>query len=177
MGRPLGSPNKPKERDDGRSRERDEPRKAAFQARKGDRQLMGGYTQTLAVDGIPPGYRGRWVNHESNKVQSAINAGYIPALKDGSLGDLEVSGGDLADEEQWITKSVGDTINGKLFAYLMVIKEEWYQEDQRKKQVDIDLFDEAIKTGKTKDASGNMVDDPTTYIAKASIEHNAPLQR
>jgi hypothetical protein len=158
------------------SRGRTDPQKSAFKAREGDRQPMGGYTQQLAVTGIPEGFVGRWVNHDGERVQQALNAGYIPILKDGSLGDIEVSGGDLAHEDQWVSKSVGETQFGKLVAYLMAIRKEWYEENQRIKQADIDLFDEAIIKGNTFDAQGNMVSDPTTY-SKATIEHNADLKR
>ncbi len=160
------------------NRGREDARKSSFQARKGDRQQMGGYTQQLAVTGIPEGYTARWVNHDKNQVQQALNAGYIPMLKDGSIGDIEVSGdADLAHEDQWISKPVGDTNYGKLIAYLMAIKTEWYKENQKAKQADIDLFDEAIQQGNSFDPQGNLVKDGNTY-GKATIEHNnADLRR
>jgi hypothetical protein len=158
-------------------RGREDTRKSAFKARDGGRQPMGGYTQQLAVTGVPEGYTARWVNHDGERVQQALNAGYIPMLKDGSVGDIEVSGGDLAHEDQWISKPVGETNYGKLIAYLMAIKTEWYKENQQVKQTDIDLFDEAIQQGNSFDPQGNLVKDGNTY-GKATIEHNnADLRR
>jgi hypothetical protein len=160
---------KAQERDSRDERTREEPRSSSFKAREGDRMPMGGYTQQLAVTGIPKGYVGRWINHDGERVQQALNAGYIPVLKDGSLGDIEVSGGDLAHEDEWVSKAVGETNFGKLIAYLMAIRKEWYEESQKAKQADIDLFDQAILQGNTFDPQGNLVNDDKTY-SKASIE-------
>jgi len=152
--------------------ERNEARTSSFKARTGDRQPMGGYTLQLAATGIPEGYVGRWFIDDGERIQQALNAGYVPMLKDGSIGDIEVSGGDLAHEGQWHQKFTGQTEFGKETSYLMAIRKEWFDESQAAKQVDIDLFDEAIQQGKQFDARGNMVTDPTTY-SKASIQHNA----
>jgi len=168
----------PQERETREQRRDEDPRKSSFKARTGDRQPMGGYTQQLAVTGIPSGYVGRWINHDGERVQQALYAGYIPVLKDGSLGDVEVSGGDLAHEDQWVSKSVGETQYGKLMAYLMAIRKEWYEENMRAKQSDIDLFDEAIQQGNSFDPQGNMVASDGTTYSKASISHNAdPFRR
>lgn len=158
------------------SRGRDVAQKSAFQARTGERKPMGGYTQQLTVTGLPDGYRGRWVNNDGDRIQQALNSGYIPHLKDGTMGDIEVSGGDLAHEDQWTSKPVGQTEFGVLTAYLMLIRNEWYEEHQATKNADIDLFDQAIQQGSTFNAQGNMVTDPTTY-SKATIEHNVDLKR
>lgn len=155
---------------------REDPRTSSFKARSGDRVPMGGYTQQLAVTGIPEGFVGRWINHDGERVQQALNAGYIPVLKDGSLGDIEVSGGDLAHEDEWVSKPVGDTPHGKLMAYLMAIRKEWYEENMRLKQQDIDLFDEAIQQGNSFDPQGNLGKSKNTY-SEASISHNADLRR
>jgi hypothetical protein len=156
---------------------RDDPRTSSFKARTGDRVSMGGYTQQLAVTGIPDGYVGRWVNHDGERIQQALNAGYIPLYKDGTHGDIDVSGGDLAHEDEWISKSVGETQFGKLIAYLMIIRKEWHKEGQARKQADIDLFDQAIQQGNSFDPQGNLVSDGTTY-SESSIKHNAdPLRR
>jgi hypothetical protein len=160
----------------GTERGRKDPRTSSFKARQGDRQPMGGYSQQLAVTGIPEGYVGRWINHDGERVQQALNAGYIPVLKDGSLGDIEVSGGDLAHEDEWVSKAVGETQFGKLTAYLMAIRKEWYEENQQTKQSDIDLFDEAIAQGKSFDPQGNLVNDPTAY-SESSVKRSSDFKR
>jgi len=133
---------------------------------------MGGYSQNLAVD-LPEGYVGRWFNDVGDRIRRALRAGYQPVLKDGTMGDVNVSGGDEADMGQWTNKRVGKGDNGPLMGYLMAIKKEWYDEDQAKKQRDLDMVDEAIK-GNTLTPEGNL--DGQSYH-KATLEHNAPFIR
>lgn len=160
-------------RDNRSTRGRDEAHKSSFKKRAGDRVPMGGYTQQLAVTGIPEGYVGRWFNHEADRIQQALNAGYAPVYNDGSLGDIEVNGGDLAHEDEWRSKPVGQNLT----AFLMVIRREWYEESQKIKGADIDLFDQAIAEGNTFNPQGNMVTDPTTYVKEANIETKPRLKR
>ena len=158
-----------REREESRSG-RDTSRQSSFKARSGDRLPMGGYTQQLQVTGIPEGYVARWINDDGSRIQQALNAGYIPVYKDGSLGDVEVSGGDLAHEDEWTSKPVGETQYGKLIAYLMAIRKEWYEENQALKRADGELFDKAIAEGKSFDPQGKLVDSKTTY-SEANIKH------
>jgi len=69
---------------------------------------------------IRPGYKGRWVNDDGDRVQEAQRAGYEFAE------DQSASG---RDKKQ--SRRVGVRPDGKpLIAYLMEIRQEYYDEDE-----------------------------------------------
>ena len=106
-------------------REREDPRKMSAEERRAGRQDVGGHNYKLSAN-IPAGYAGRWVNHSGDAIGQRRNSGWVHALKDGGIGeDISVSGGDEADMGQAISKRV-DVIQGvPIFAYLMLIRQEW----------------------------------------------------
>lgn len=117
--------------------------------RKQERVPLGVHHSKLSVpDGlIPKSHVGRWVNDVDNRIQLALNGGYefVPATDDSKVGDgYEDGNTDIGGK---ISKIVGSEKSGApMRAYLMMIKKEYYKEDQATKQAKVDAIDAAINT-------------------------------
>ena len=80
-----------------------------------------------------PGYHRHWMNDRSNRIHAAEQAGYtfVEAFNDG--------------RKEKVSRRVGSHEDGSpMSAYLMEIRQEFYDEDQKAKQVRIDEIDDAI---------------------------------
>ena len=90
------------------------------------------------------GMVGRWVNDVGGRIAAARQAGYDQVAE--SFGD---------EEEKPVSLTVGVQDNGQpLIAFYMEIPEKFYREDQKVKQQQVDLVDEAIAGGNIEGAVG-----------------------
>lgn len=106
---------------------------------------------------VRPGYVRRWVNDTEGRLQQAQQGGYEfstdQSLQIGSP-DIDNENRDLgARVSRVVDKSTGQK------AYLMEIKEEFYQEDQAMKQKAVKAKDDLIKHGKLDDDDSRYVPD------------------
>lgn len=107
----------------------------------------------------------RWINDSGNRINDAIKGGYVFVHDDNILVGDDLNGNqDIASR---VSKVVGKTEDGKpLNCYLMKIKREWYEEDQKAKMRQIDMVDTTIKNGKYQLGS----DPDSTYIPEDGIK-------
>lgn len=107
------------------------------------RTPVSGYRNVLTYSAKDPGYVYRWVNDLDTRIQIFQDAGYefVPT-GEGQVGDKRV--GTASDVGSWVSKPVGSGIT----AYLMKIKQEWFEEDQQKKldlirRQEVDMSDQS----------------------------------
>lgn len=99
-----------------------------------------GKRNVLTVTGKEAGYEYRFVNDESDRIQTFLDAGWeIVEKKEVRVGDKRV--GVAAPEGTAATASVGQ---GKT-AYVLRIPEEWKKEDEAEKQRLVDQSEAAMK--------------------------------
>lgn len=115
------------------------------------------------------GYQQRWFNDVDGRIERATNAGYefVTAKEAPKVGDKEVHGGNT-DVNSRVSRVVGRSKDDKpIRAFLMKIRDEWYQEDMQKKEEVNRRVDEAIRGGK---AGGASLEN--TY-GKVNLDTNA----
>lgn len=101
---------------------------------------------------VKKGYVPRWVNDEGDRLEVAQNGGYefVYDKRDSKahVGEAVTNGNTSIDSR--ISKIVDKTprMTGERRAYLMQIKQEYYDEDQRAKMVKVDELADTIKHGK-----------------------------
>ena len=117
MKRSVGRPRKEDER------AKDRPRK----------RIPISVRNVLKWDNIEEGYKYRFVNDIENRIEQFKEAGYEAVESPNVVGDQR-SPGDPSPLATHVEKSVG----GGTKAVLMRIRNEWYEEDQRDKQSEID---------------------------------------
>lgn len=106
----------------------------------------------------------RWVNNHPGRLQKALNGGY-EFVEDATLevGTGSISGN--AEHNSRVSRLVGKDDKGEpLYAFLMKIKREWYEEDQATKQAAIDEVDDAIRNGNFAEKDGDA-----RYIPREGI--------
>lgn len=111
-----------------------------------------------------PGYVYRFINDSGMRIPQAEDGGYEKVYN----RDIPV-GEDSMDRGRGVGSAVRvyvgtDRIGEPMYAYLMRIKKEWYEEDQAEKQKAVDLVDAQIKRGKT---PGTNVEN--SYIPEGGI--------
>lgn len=115
---------------------------------------------------IPEGKKGRWINDTGGRISDALRGGYYFIT---DTGDVAANNENLGS---CISKSVGTQESGlPLEAYLMVIDEKLYAEDQREKQKIPDQVDKQILKGTVEQMAGDQ-----RYIPSAGIKMNTSLQ-
>jgi hypothetical protein len=86
-----------------------------------------------------PGYYVRWVNDTGDRIEVFKEAGYTPVYD---------ADGDQSDKRAQNPKQLGSVVRkhvgGGVYAVLMKIPLEWYQEDQALKQQRVDEAEEAV---------------------------------
>jgi len=99
-----------------------------------------GSRSVLTVTGKEPGYVYRIINDSGDRVQEFLDAGYELAEKDSvRVGDKRVN---KATSEGSVSQvSVG---RGQK-AFVVKIKQEWYEEDQARKQRRVNELEDATK--------------------------------
>ena len=108
---------------------------------------LGTIRTKLQVEPIE-GYKFRWVNDEENRIPQAEQGGYEFTTYD-ELAGRPIGQHDTAPTSvemgSKVSKVVGTQENGApLTAYLMKIKQEWYDEDQAEKQKYIDAVEQGL---------------------------------
>lgn len=99
-----------------------------------------GQKQILSLRNKEPGYAYRFVNDTGDRVQRFLDAGWeIVSAKDVEIGDKRING--VAPEGTNAMASVGQGIK----AYVLRIKDEWYEEDQAAKQAEVNRLEEATR--------------------------------
>lgn len=106
---------------------------------------------TLTVADQEPGFVYRWVNDVEDRVNKFKLAGYDVVNTPTTVGDTKVEDG-LDKTSSIVEKAVG----GKTKAVLMRIPEEWYDEDQAKKQKKNDAIDAAMKRDRNNSDYGEV---------------------
>ncbi len=130
------------------------------------RGVFNGTRGKLIVDGEIPGYHMHIINDDRSRLQDATTNGYEFVSPDEIKGVSEnvVSrNGELGKDR--VRFLVGSQENGQpMYAYLMKIRQEWYDEDQAELQAQNDKVDEAIRKGKV------TGDNPAFYVPKGGIK-------
>lgn len=102
-----------------------------------------------------PGYVRRWINDHNNRIQRAQQAGWEFVTDPNLHVGENVESGDRSDGSMK-RMPVGTQEGGSpLYAYLMEIPREYYDEDQQAKQQKVDEIDAAIKGGNTTGKTGD----------------------
>jgi hypothetical protein len=109
------------------------------------RTPINGTRNILTIRGQEPGYRYRIVNDDGDRIQLLQEQGY-ELVQDASItvGDRRIA--NPTKEGSPVQVSVGGGQKG----FVMRIKEEWYQEDQKTKQKAVDDLDESMKANAKK---------------------------
>lgn len=99
-----------------------------------------GRRNVLTVTGKEPGYVYRIVNDKGDRIQQFLDAGYeLVENKDVRIGDSR-----LGNPSATGSKAEAQVGNGQK-AFVLRIKEEWYNEDQKAKQEIVDQTEAATK--------------------------------
>lgn len=111
------------------------------------RRTRGAFNGTqgkLSVLNYIAGYHLHWVNDTPGRITTALDNGY-EFVTNAEVGKT----GNNIDLSENIKHLVGTQESGEpLHAYLMKIREDWYEEDQAAQQGRIDKVDSAIKNGR-----------------------------
>lgn len=118
---------------------------------------LGGHRQKLNVHEKQKGYEYRWVNDVPGRIRAAEEAGY-EFVNEATVGDTGDGNTDLGSR---VSASVGSTGHSQdTKAYLMRIKQEWYDEDQAAKEAERQKVDAAIRQGSVgSDQEGRYIPD------------------
>lgn len=112
------------------------------------RNVFNGTQAKLTVNHQIPGYKLHIFNDEPGRIQTAIDGGweFVQPQEVGGTKDSVTSGNtDLGDKVRFL---VGTSEKGDgLYAYLLKIKQEWWEEDQNETQKRNDRVDDAIRGG------------------------------
>lgn len=98
----------------------------------------------LKVENKEPGYTYRYVNtnleKDPDRVARFLEAGYeiVPKASAGNLGDKRV------DNPSSLGSSATLSVGQGTQAVLMRIREDWYKEDQRDKQAELDALEQTM---------------------------------
>lgn len=111
----------------------------------------------LAVPELP-GYKLRWINDGEGRMQMAQMGGYefvsseeVPAFGDPDIDNVNRDLG--ARVSRVVNKQTGER------AYLMKLKKEFYEEDQKAKTAKVEETDLLIKRGKLEDGDSRYIPD------------------
>ena len=136
---------------------------------RGERSRRGVFNGTkgkLTVFGDIPGYHMHIINDVPGRIEEALSAGYefvSPSEIGGTVSNVVSGNTDLGDKVRFL---VGRAEGDGLYAYLMKIPQDWYEEDQQELQTVNDRVDTAIRSGKnTKDGASS----DGFYVPKGGI--------
>lgn len=116
-------------------------------ATRPNRKPLDGPNDILTVHNVPRGLTPRWVNDEGDRIYRFQEAGYEFLTSKGVMvGDRNVDQVEEADKNGSVVfKRVGMRDGQPLYAYLMAIEEEFYEEDQKRKYNKIDKVERDLK--------------------------------
>jgi hypothetical protein len=113
------------------------------------RNAFNGTEGKLTITGEIPGYHIHIMNDTPGRIATALDNGYefvSPSEVSTKEGNVTNTNTDLGDKIRFRV-GVDDSGNG-LYAYVMKIRQEWYDEDRQALQGRVDAVDQAIKSGK-----------------------------
>jgi len=120
---------------------------------------------------IPKGYRSRWVNDDPGRIARAEQGGYVHVVDP----DAEVGEGaeNLRDQTSAkVRQRVGVRKDGTpVMAYLMMIKDEFYKEDQDAKEAERRQMEDTMRRGKAGADEGHDTDERYFPGGGVQIEH------
>jgi hypothetical protein len=112
------------------------------------RNVFNGTKAKLTVGRQIPGYHLHIFNDEPGRIQTALTGGWEFVTPDevGGVGERVTSvNTDLGDKVRFLVGA--DEKGDGFYAYLLKIKQEWFEEDQSAMQERNDLVDDAIRGG------------------------------
>lgn len=113
------------------------------------RQPFGSPRSKLSVSRLIPGYHLHWVNDLAGRIHDAEDNDYE------FVNPKEVG---FDTKESKVKRLVGANEDGSaLYAYLMKIRQEWYEEDQERGSALQNQVDEQIRQGKIEDTGGRYI--------------------
>lgn len=128
------------------------------QAERVTRKKRGSFGATrtkLGIDQALDGYKMYWMNDEVGRIDEALEFGWEHVTA------AEVYSSGSGDN---VSRLVGKKESGEpLYAYLMKIRQDWYEEDQAEQQKTNDAYDAAIRRGTNERVDGG-------YIPSAGIK-------
>lgn len=99
-----------------------------------------GQRQVLSVTGKEDGYVYRIVNDQGSRISDFIDGGYgLVEAADVRVGDKRVNSATPEGSKAQVSVGKGEK------AFVMRIKREYYEEDQRAKQAEIDRLEQSMK--------------------------------
>lgn len=106
---------------------------------------------------VRPGYVRRWVNDTEGRLLQAEQGGYQYSTDQ----DLQIGAPDIDNENRDLGARISRVVDKSTGqkAYLMEIKEEFYQEDQAMKAAKVAEKDGLIKNGKLDDGDSRYIPD------------------
>jgi len=134
------------------------------------RGVFNGTSGKLVVNGEIPGYHMHIFNDVAGRIEEALSAGYEFVSPDeiGGIATNVVSRNtDLGDRVRFLVGTAEG--GGGLYAYLMKIHQDWYDEDQEELQRANDRVDSAIRSGQNTKA-GTSADG--FYVPRDGIKMN-----
>lgn len=130
------------------------------------RGVFNGTSGKLRVHGTIPGYHLHIMNDDRNRIQEALAGGYefvAPTEIEGVSENVTSRNGDIGDSR--VRFLVGTQEKGEpMYAYLMKIRTEWYEEDQAELADRNNKIDAAVRAGKI---SG---ENPAFYTPRDGIK-------
>ena len=132
------------------------PRKTNRKAEGRQERIPLGQARPKMARVARPGMVGRWINDTGGRIADAERAGYAHVMESTTPDG----------EKRPVSMTVGTAESGGvLTAFYMEIPEKLYRADQKVKQRDIDLTDEAIHRGNLKGEAG----DDGRYVPEGGI--------
>jgi hypothetical protein len=107
-----------------------------------------GTRNRLTFKNLDPDYVYRVINDKDDRLKRATDGGYEFVESTESLGDK------MAAEATKMGKNVSKPVGHGVTGYLMRIKKEWYEEDQKNKQSQVNATEQTMKPNKSKEEYG-----------------------
>jgi hypothetical protein len=107
-----------------------------------------GQRNRISFDNKEDGYHYHMINDKDDRIQKALEGGYEHVESDKNLGDSAVG------RPKKMGRNVSMPVGNGVTAYLMRIKQEWYDADQKEKQKVVDASEQAMKPNKAKNEYG-----------------------
>lgn len=112
----------------------------------------------LTVKGKEPGYHYRIVNDQADRIEMFKEAGYeVVEAKDVVIGDKRVGSASPDGSLAQVSVGKGDK------AYLLRIKQEWYDEDQAAKEAKVRSLEESMKQEATQAGGQFKIERSTKF--------------
>lgn len=116
-----------------------------------NRKPLSGARDVMTVTGVPRGLHARWVNDVRDRIQRFKEAGYEFLTDTGiTVGETTIDQESAAEKGigSIVSQRVGHDEGGPIYAYLMAIEEEFYEEDCKRKNQSIDRQEESLRQPK-----------------------------